>query len=83
LPELGVDRTNDAACQFILRFENIGPTVVKSVRPEVGATCRVDESYADPHPIAELAHTAFERVARGELAIQLYDVGRSAPDGKG
>ena len=51
---------------------------VEAVGPEMRAGRRIDELAGDPHPLARLAHAAFEHVAHAQLAPDLLHVDRPA-----
>src|SRR5262249_45359553 len=66
-----------------LEVEDIFERAVEAVGPEMRTGCRVDQLPSDAHPLASLAHRAFEHVADAELTPDLLHIDRLALVGKG
>ena len=69
-PQGGDDRLGD----LVLDREDVGKVAVVAVGPGVTAGLGVDQLGGDPHPVAGLAHAAFEDVGDVERARDFLDV---------
>ena len=78
LLQLGRDGAHHARGHLILQIEDVRQLAVETVRPEMRARRSIDELPGDAHPVARLAHAAFEHVAHAELAPDLLHVHRPA-----
>jgi Tetratricopeptide repeat len=77
------DRGRDAHGDLVLHCKNIRQVAVVALRPQMPASRCLDQLHRDPHPIADLAHTAFEDIAHAEVAADLPYVDRLALVGEG
>src|SRR5579862_252114 len=82
LVQLDFQRRYDLLRKFILHSENIGEIAIEAVSPDMSAAHGVDQLAGHAHPIAGLAHAAFQYVADTELAADLLHVDRLALVGK-
>ena len=71
---MGLDRSGDAAGDFILHGEDVAELPVVPFSPVMGTCKRVDELGADSQPIAAAADAAFQHVAHAKLAGDLAHV---------
>ena len=76
--QLRRDRADDACRHLVLQLEDVLERAVEAIGPEMCAGRRVDELAGDAHPVAGLAHAAFEHVAHAELAADLLHVDGAA-----
>ena len=72
----------DADRDLVLQFEHVFDQAIEAVGPEVRAGFGLDQLSGDAHPVAALAHRAFEDVAHAKLAADLLHVRRLALVGK-
>src|SRR6516164_2854380 len=73
-PELGLDRTDDAARDLVLQFEDIVEGAVKAVGPDMRAARCVDELAGDAHAAAGFTYRTFEDVAHAQFARHLLNI---------
>jgi len=76
LAQRRLDRAYNAHRQLVLHGENIVERAVVSFGPDMRGVRRIDKLTGDPHPIAELAHAAFENIAHAQFAAYLLHVDR-------
>ncbi len=74
---------NDGVGDLVLDGENVGQFAVEGLRPEVAVVAGVNQLCGNPHPVAGLAHTAFQDVINLQFAGDLGDVEVLALVGKG
>ena len=72
--ELRRDRADDAFRDLVLQFEDVVERAFEALRPEMRAGRGVDQLPGDAHPVAGLAHAAFQHVAHAKLAADLLHV---------
>ena len=68
------DDAGNARRDLVLKVEDIFERAIEAVGPEMRAGERVDQLRGDPHPIASLAHRAFEHIAHPKLTADLLYV---------
>ena len=78
-----LDDPGDAESDFVLKLENVFDQAVEAVGPQVRAGLGVDQLAGDAHPVAALAHRAFEHIAHPKLAPDLLHIDGPALVGKG
>src|SRR6516165_8479470 len=78
LTKLRLDRARDAGRHLVLKLEDVVDGAVEAVGPDVRAGAGVDELARDPHPVAGLAHAAFEHVAHPQFSRHLPHIDCSA-----
>ena len=66
-----LDNAGDTDRHFVLELEHICQRTVEAIRPEMGGGLGLDQLRGDAHPVAALAHRAFEDIADPELASEL------------
>ena len=59
---------------LVLKLEDVFERAVEAIGPEMRAGDRIDQLRGDAHPVAALAHRAFEHVAHAEFAADLLHV---------
>src|SRR5438094_6837075 len=62
------DHAGNAASHFVLEVEDVLERAVEPIGPEMRAGFGIDQLPCDPHPVAGLAHRAFEHVAYAKFA---------------
>src|SRR5215813_1254912 len=63
---------------LILQVKYVLQGAIEAVRPNVSASCRIDELPGESHTISCLAHTPLEHVTNAEFARDLFDVDGAA-----
>ena len=58
--------SDDGGCELVLDRENIGKLAVIAIGPDVPVGARIDELDGDAHPVAGLAHAAFDDILDAE-----------------
>ncbi len=80
--QFGCDRSDHARGHLFLQFEYVLEIAVIAFGPDVVAARCLDELGRDAHPVAHLAHAAFDHVLHAELAADLANIDRFALEGK-
>ena len=73
-----LDRTGDAACDWILELEDARKVAGEPVGPDLDAARRVDQLTGDPHPISAFANATLKHVADAKLAADLLHIDGSS-----
>ena len=80
--QLNLERSNDLLCELVLHGEDIREIGIKALAPDVSAARSIDKLTGNAHPVACLAHAAFQHVAHAEVTPNLLHVDRLALVGK-
>ena len=69
-----LDDPGDADGDLVLKLEHVFQRAVEAVGPQMRAGFGIDQLPGDAHPVAALAHRAFEHIAHAEFAPDLLHI---------